>query len=91
MCWRSCFVVSSWPGCLDSATGTGIRPMALLLVLERLLQTLWLPQFLLPVLEPGPQDWWPERRRERLLVQSQRQQQLQSRGQLVRLACAGLL
>ena len=62
--------------------------MALLLVLEQLFQTLWLPQFLLPVLEPGPQDWWPERP----LAQSQRQgQQLQWRGQLVRLACAGLL
>ena len=66
--------------------------MALLLVLERLLQTLWLPHFLLPVLELGPQDWWPERRTERLLAQSQLQrQQLQWRGQLVRLACAGLL
>ena len=66
--------------------------MALLMVLERLLQTLWLPQFLLPVLELGPQDWWPERWPERLLAQSQLQrQQLQWRRQLVRLACAGQL
>ena len=65
--------------------------MALLLVLEQLFQTLWLPQFLLPVQELEPQAWWPERWPERLLAQSQRQQQLQSRGQLVRLACAGLL
>ena len=63
--------------------------MALLLVMEQLFQTLWLPQFLLPVLEPGPQDWWPERRPERPLAQSQLQgQQLQWRRQLVRLACA---